>query len=95
MGKNKEERESQGEVIDITEVDTVSARPIVYLRHHQDPVDSIKIKSGRRVIDIVGINWPSSTPEECTDYSPSGKWYKAKDTGIEYLLCQGCGLDCT
>ncbi|MCK2239997.1 MULTISPECIES: hypothetical protein [unclassified Crossiella] len=43
-----------------------------------------------RFLDIAGSPWPASSPEECTA-EDSRSWYG----GGFFLLCNGCGLDCT
>jgi hypothetical protein len=49
----------------------------------------------RHVIEIEGVVWPNASPEECTDETLYGDWYEDATTGRQYLLCRGCGLDCT
>lgn len=81
-------------------VQTVTKRPDIYKFHKEDS-DSKLINHGinnsdpRLVIEIQGKEWPASSPEECTYERQSGDWYRVVDTAEEYLLCPGCGLDCT
>lgn len=80
------------------EVSTVTEHQERYVYHGKDELDRLTINHGqdqRKVIDFEENEWPAYSPEECIDYSGRGQWYKALDTDKEYLLCLGCGLDCT
>lgn len=82
----------------IKEVSSVTEGSERYTYHGADLQYRVAINHGkglRPVVEIEGIKWPASSPEECTDESFSADWYKALDTGKEYLLCRGCGIDCT
>lgn len=80
------------------EVESVTEKPDRYEYHGKDLDIRQKINHGRgqrSVINLPDSTWPTDSPEDCIDDSSSGTWYKALDTGKEYLLCRGCGLDCT
>ena len=79
------------------EVTILQKRPDKYIYHGKNEIDRVTINHGtrqRHVIEIAGVEWPATSPEECTDDGISGDWYRTKDRE-EYLLCPGCGLDCT
>ena len=77
---------------------------------HDQPVhfhgpDREYVYPDRRVILVPGRTWPAERPEVCTEDSPTGVWFdrhghqvdsveSALDAGV-FLLCSGCGLDCT
>jgi hypothetical protein len=66
-----------------------------YVNHGEELINHGK--SVRCVIDIEGYTWPAESPEECKDDSISGDWYMDMHGNEydQYLLCRGCGLDCT
>jgi hypothetical protein len=58
------------------------------------------------VIEVPGVTWPVTRPEECPNDSSRGIWFAADGRQIPnvqdpdaphgiVLLCPQCGLDCT
>ncbi|NUT99184.1 MAG: hypothetical protein HOY78_44985 [Saccharothrix sp.] len=89
---------------------TTTARDseVVVLRdqpvHYHGP-DREYVYPDRRVVLVPDRMWAAERPEVCTEASSTGVWFdehgrqvdsieSALDAGV-FLLCAGCGLDCT
>lgn len=71
-----------------------------------DPLDREWVHPGRTVIEVPGMTWSVTRPEECLDDSNRGIWFAADGRQVSdiedpdapdgiVLLCPQCGLDCT
>ena len=82
-------------------IQNANTRPTRYKYHGLDENDRIAINHGtgqRSVIEIPDAPWQYISPETCEDYSGKGEHYQALEgplAGVHYMLCPGCGLDCT
>ena len=71
-----------------------------------DPSAREWVYPGRTVIEVPGVTWQATTPEECPDDTGRGIWFAADGRPVPdvlapgapeglVLLCPQCGLDCT